>query len=209
MSFVTGTCSELLYASATAATQVVFSSLATETQLNLASGTMGVQAHLPPDFWLPNNTSVGRGIKIVARGIFQVVAATTPTLAFTVRLGAAGTNITTPSAGPIVLQSAATATTSGTTTGYFRIEGDVILKAIAGTGGNSTATAVGEIITNGFGTTVGVATIVPMYGAGATPGTIATVDTSITNYINVDAAFGATGATNQITLQQLLVYGLN
>jgi hypothetical protein len=209
MSFLTGTNTELIYASTAAFTQVVYSSVATETCLNPGSATNGPQAHLPPDFWLPNLNAVGRGIKILARGIFQVVSATTPTITFNIRGAGTGStpNVSTT---PVLVGSAALTASSGTTTGFFRLEADIILKTIAGAGGNSTFTGVGEIISQGF-SAVSATTVTasPLYGASATPGTVATVDTSITNYINVNAAFSATGATNEITLQQLLVFGLN
>ena len=49
--------------------------------------------------------------------------------------------------------------------------------------------------------------IYPLWGGGATPGTVATVDHSIANYINFNVACSASSASNSITLQQLLVLG--
>lgn len=195
MSFVTGSVGECLYAStAVGATLATFTS---EAQLN-TTATMGVQAHLPPDFWLPNQTSIGRGIKIVARGILSSTG--TPTFTWTIRSGAAGSTTT-----AIIAGSAALTTGSGVTNQFWEIEADIVMVTILGAGTNSTVRGVGRIISGGLASPF----MYPLWGNGASPGTVATVDTSITNFINVNAACGTSSASNSITLQQLLVYGLN
>lgn len=196
MSFLTGTNTELIYASV--ATGATLASFTTEAQAN-TTATMGVQAHIPPDFWLPNQQSVGRGIKILARGILASTA--TPTYTFTVRGGAAGNVATTP----ILAGSAAIATISGATTSAWEFEADCILKTIGAAGANSTLTSVGRVGGDGMSATANRS----VYGAAASPGTVATLDTSITNYINFNIACSASSASNTITLQQLLVFGLN
>lgn len=196
MSFLTGTNMELIYASTAAGTAK--NTFTSEVQINDTAG-MGVQAHLPPDFWLPNKPqSVGRGIRIVARGILSSTA--TPTYTFTVRGGSAGST----SAG-ILLGSAALTTGSGVTNQLWEFQGEFILESIGAAGANSTGRGIGLLACGGLASPFSYA----LYGGAASPGTVATLDTSITNYINFNVACSASSASNTITLQQLLVYGLN
>lgn len=194
MSFLTGTNVETIYTSTAAGTAK--NTFTSEVQINDTAG-MGVQAHLPPDFWLPTNNQVGRGIRIVARGILSSTA--TPTYTFTIRGGAAGNTTS-----GILLGSAALTTGSGVSNQYFCLEGDIIVTAIAAAGTNTTVRGIGEIRCPGLATTIN-----PVYGGAASPGTVSTIDTSIANYINFNVTCSASSASNTITLQQLLVFGLN
>jgi hypothetical protein len=197
MSFVTGTVTECIYAStATGATLATFTA---EAQLNTIA-TMGVAAHLPPDFWLPNQTQVGRGIKVVARGILSTTS-TAPTFTWNIRSGAfgAGTFSTAVIAGTPALT--AVASQSGA---FWELEADIILTSIGGAGTNSTVRGVGKIVSPGLSPVIGA-----VWGGNAAPGTVSIVDTSITNYINVSAACSTSNASNSVTLEQLLVFGLN
>lgn len=194
MSFITGTNTELIYASTTAGTAKA--SFTSEVQINDTAG-MDVQAHLPPDFWLPSQRSEGQGIRIVARGI--VSSTGTPTYTFSIRLGTAGST-----SAAIVLGTAALTTGSGVSNQIWQMEGDFVVTNIGATGANSAGQGVGLIWGSGFATTIN-----PAYGGAATPGTVSTLDTSITNYINFNVACSASNAANSITLQQLLVFGLN
>lgn len=196
MSFLTGTNVELIYASTAAG--VTQASFTTEQQFN-TTATMGVQASLPPSFWLPNQNAVGRGIKIVARGILASTAS--PTYTFTVRGGAAANVASTP----IIAGTAAITTIAAATTSIWTFEADCILKTIGAAGGNSTLTSVGQVTCDGLLATANCAA----YGAAVSPGTVATLDTSITNFINFNIACSASSASNTISLQQLLIYGLN
>ena len=194
MSFLTGTNSELIYRStAVGATLATFT---TEAQAN-TTATMGVQAHLPPDFFAPNNTQTGRGIRIVARGILSSTA--TPTYTWTVRAGAAGNTTS-----AILLGSSAITTGSGVTNQFWELQGDVVLTTIGAAGTNSTVRGIGSLVSPGLATTIN-----PVYGGATSPGTVATLDTSVTNYINFNIACSASSASNSITLQQLLIFGLN
>lgn len=195
MSFLTGTNMELIYASTAAATAKA--SFTTEVQINDTAG-MGVQAHLPPDFWLPNPNSVGRGIKVIARGILSSTG--TPTYTFSLRAGAAGSTTA-----AILLGSAALTTGSGVTNQAFEFQGDIILTTMGAAGANSTIRGIGLLASGGLASPFSY----PLYGGGASPGTAATLDTSITNYLNFNVACSASSASNTITLQQLLVFGLN
>ncbi len=196
MSFLTGTNTELIYASAAAGTAK--NTFTSEVQINDTAG-MGVQAHLPADFFLPNNTQKGRGIRIVARGILSSTG--TPTYTFTVRAGAAGNTTS-----AILLGSAALTTASGISNKGWEFEGDVFLEAIAGAGTNSTVRGAGMI-----NSPAGLASpfSYELWGGAAQPGTVATLDTSITNYINFNVACSASSASNSIQILQLLVFGLN
>lgn len=196
MSFITGTVTELIYASTAPGTAKA--SFTSEAQINDTTG-MGVQAHLPPDFWLPTPNSVGRGIRIVARGILSSTG--TPTYTFTVRAGTAGST-----SAAILLGSAAITTGSGVSNQFWELEGEVILTAMGAAGANSTVRGIGRIMSPGFANST---LIQPVWGGGSSPGTVATLDTSIANYINFNAACSANSASNSITLQHLLVYGLN
>ena len=201
MSFYTGTGVELLYCSNSASgATLVFNPTITEQQVNTPA-RFGVQAHLPPDFWLPNNNQVGRGIRIVARGSFATT--TGPNFGVFIRAGAAGTG------GPMLLGSAAsTATLNCAAATPFALWGDVILTAIGAAGGNSSFMGRGTISSANLSTPADIISI-GLYGGGTSPGTVATLDTSITNYISFNASCSAANAGNSVTLNQLLVYGLN
>lgn len=196
MSFLTGTNTEVIYASTTAGTAK--NTFTTEVQINDTAG-MGVQAHLPPDFFLPNPTAVGKGVRIVARGILSSTA--TPTYTFTIRLGSAGNT-----SAAIVLGSAALTTASGVTNQPWELQGDITLVSQGAAGANSTVRGTGMLICGGLASPF-------MYGLGAgaslTTPTVATVDASITNFVNFNVACSASSASNTITLQHLLLFGLN
>lgn len=197
-SFLTGTNVELLWQSTSAGTAK--NTFTTEVQINDTAG-MGAQAHLPADFWAPagnRRQAVGVGLRIHARGILSSTA--TPTYTFTIRLGSAG-NITLA----IALGTAALTTGSGVTNQMWELEGDVILETLGASGTNSTLRGEGLIACGGLASPF----TYPVWGGAASPGTVATVDTTITNYVNFNVACSASSASNTITLQQLLVFGLN
>lgn len=196
MSYLTGTNTELIYANTAAGTAKA--SFTTEVQINDTAG-MGAQASLPAFFWQSTPQSTGKGIHIDASGILGSTG--TPTYTFSIRLGAAG-SITAAA----VLQSAALTTGSGVTAQIFRISGDFILQAPAGAAGaNTTGRGTGILWSTGIASPF----MAPMYGAGASPGTVATIDTSITNYVNFNVACSASNAANTVTLHQLNIYGIN
>ena len=197
MSFITGTNTELIYASASSGTAK--NTFTTEVGINDTAG-MGVQASLPANFWQPGKGDVGRGIFIRASGI--VSSTVTPTYTFTTRLGAVA-SIT----GPIVLGSAALTTASGIANVPWWFEGWVVLEAQAA-GAASTSRGVGTLLTDGYSAATTTRSF-PLWGGAASPGTVATVDTTIANFINFNVACSASSASNTITLHQLLVFGLN
>lgn len=200
MSFITATNTELIYASTARATEKT--TWTTEVQINDTAG-MGVQCHLPPDFWLPSaKPSIGQGIRIVAKGYVSTTA--TPTFTFTIRAGAAGST-----SAAILLGSAALTAGSGIANIPWWLEGDIFLTTLGATGANSTVQGEGFIWSNGFTTQGGMNRLAAGAAAAGSAGTVATLDTSITNYINFNAACSASSASNKLRVEQLMVFGLN
>lgn len=196
MSFQTGSVTELLYAST--ASGATLSTFTTEAQLN-TTATMGVQAHLPPDFWLPNQNQVGRGIRIVARGVLSTTG-TGPTYQFNLRGGTSG-NV---SSAPILAGTAANAVAASLSSVPWEFEADLVLSAMGAAGANSTLKSMGILSVGGS-----TGSAWSIWGGGTSPGTVATLDTSVTNYLNLTVACGTSNASNSVTLHQFLVFGLN
>lgn len=197
MSFVTGTVTELLYASTTPS--AAKNTFTTEAQLN-TTASMGVQAHLPPDFWLPNQNQLGRGIRVVARGLLGTTTSA-PNYTFNLRGGAAG-NITT---NPLLAGTGAVAMAVSLTNAAWEWSCDLMLSAIGAAGANSTLQGQGMFFIGGVS-----GAPYPVVAGGTVPTTtVATLDTSITNYLNFNVASSVSNAANTITLNQLLVFGLN
>lgn len=196
MSFLTGSVVENIYASTAAG--ATLSTFTTEAQLN-TTGTMGVLPHLVPDFWLPRPGDVGRAIKVVARGVLSTTSSA-PTYNFILRGGAAG-NITT---NPLFASTGTFTPAVSLTNVAWQWEIDLVLSAIGAAGANSTLRGEGLMVVGGI-----AASAWPVWGGGSSPGTVATLDTSIANYLNFNVACGTSNASNAVTLNQLLVYGLN
>lgn len=195
MSFLTGTNVELIYANTTAGTAKA--SFTSEVAINDTTG-MGVACHLPPDFFMPNPTAVGKGLKIIARGILSSTG--TPTYTWTIRSGTAGNTTA-----AILLGSAALTTGSGVTNQPWELEGDVYLVSQGAAGANSSVRGTGMLISPGLATTInGVGA-----NASLTTPVATTFDCSITNFLNVNVTCSASSASNSIQLQSLQVYGVN
>lgn len=197
-SFLTGTNVEMIYISTAAATAK--NTFTAEAQINDTAG-MGPQAFLPADFFGIGGSremAIGRAIRVVGRGILSSTA--TPTYTFTLRGGAAGAT-----SGAIVLGSAALTTGSGVTNQMWELEGDVALETFGAPGANTTIRGTGVIACGGLASPF----TYPVWGGAASPGTVATFDTSIKNFVNFNIACSASSASNTITLQQLLIFGLN
>ena len=199
MSFVTATVTELLYASTAAGLSQ--SSFTTEQQFN-TSGTMGAVPQIPTNFWLPTASSVGKGIKILARGTVGTTSSA-PTFTVSIRGGAINNVTTTPQ---LAVTPAITPAVS-LTAAPWRMEVDIFLTAI-GTGGglNSTIRVYGEFILAGA-SSGGAASIFPVYATGTAATT--SIQTDTTNYLSFNAACGTSNAANTFALNQLQVYGLN
>ena len=191
MSNQSGIYTDLIYASQVAG--AAKASFTSEFKLNDTT-TMGPTPVLLPEYFMPIS-GVGRGLHIIARGILSSTG--TPTYTFTCRAGAEGST-----SAAILLGSAALTTTSGAASQIWQFEGDVILKTFGAAGANSTLTGVGTLTSSGTANKID-----PLYGAAATPGTVATFDHSILNYINFNITCSASSSSNTITLQQLVVIG--
>lgn len=198
-SFLTGTQSETIYSNSTAGTAKT--TFTTEAVINDTAG-MGPQPILPPYFWQPSaNLNLGRAVRVVARGIRSDVT-TTPTWALTARLGGAAST-----AGPNVGSQAATQISATAATNLlWEYEADLQLTVAGAEGPNSTIRGLGFA---SWQATTSTSLQLPVFGGGASPGTVATVDISITNHLNFDATCGTSSASNSIQLLQLFVFGLN
>lgn len=190
----TGSLVETLYASTAAG--ATLASFTSEAQLN-TTATMGGQFYLPAGYFTASPTSVGRGFRVIARGILSSTG--TPTYTLTIRSGTAGNT-----SAAIVLGTAALTTASSASNQMWEMVGDIIVTAIGAAGANSTVRGTGHVISAGLNPVVAAA-----FGGAASPGTVATFDHSIANYINVNVACSASNASNTITLHELMVQGLN
>lgn len=193
-SFVTGTNVECLYASVAAG--LSSNTFTAEVNQN-TTGTMGVGAKLGADFFTAEPGQIGRGIKIVAQWVISATG--TPTYTFTMRMGSTQGAVT----GTIVCGSGAMTAVSGVTTKGALADGHMILTAIGAAGANSTIRGYGSVSGAAF-TSTG-----DFWGGAASPGTVATFDTSATNYINANVACSASSASNIAQLIALVIYGIN
>lgn len=192
MSYLTTNQGELIYASPLSGTAKA--SFTTEIAINDVAG-MGVRAHIPPDYWRGASDGTLRTIMVHARGVLSSTA--TPTYTFSLRLGTLD-SITSV----IALGSAALTTTSGAASAIWEFEGAFNMRTVGTTA--ATGTGHGQGLFQSFGT---ANKIDPIWGGGASPGTFTTLDTTITNYFNMNVACSASSASNTITLHQLLVFG--
>jgi hypothetical protein len=172
-------------------------SFTTEVPINDVAG-MGAIAELPPYFFGNTPYGVGKAIRIVARGILGSNG--TPNYTFSVRLGAKGSTTA-----AIVLGSAALTTGSGVSAQLFELEGDIVMRTIGDVGAASTVQGLGMIHCGGLASPFAY----PLFAGAASPGTVATVDTSITNYVNFNVTCSASHASNSVTLLNLQVWELN
>lgn len=196
-SFTSGTQTEIIYSNSAAGTAK--NTFTTEAVINDTAG-MGPQPILQPYFWQPSpNLNVGRAIRLVARGIISTTG--TPTFQWFSRLGSAAST-----AGPNIGSTAALTTGSAISNQLWEYELDAQLTIAGATGGNSTVRGLGMLTCpGGLASPFGGA----IFGGGASPGTVATVDISTTNYVNFDAACGTSNASNSIQVLQLIIFGLN
>lgn len=192
MSFLTGTSEEILY-----------SSVATGTQLNTFTAEDNLQKTLPfviipAGFFYSPQGATGKTLRIRACGRLGTTGA--PTFTWSIRL----LTSTTWSAGGIGFSSAAlTAGTTQTLAPWF-LDAEITLRTL-GAGAGSTLAVMGEVRSP-----LGLAS--PF--AGTIPGnnvafTNATYDHSVTNYLFLSAACGTSNALNLIQLEMLKVHGEN
>jgi hypothetical protein len=194
MSFLTGTQSEVLYAST--ATGTALSSFTTEDSL---------QKTLPPVIipagFFYNTSATGKSLKIKAWGRFGA-AATLPTYNWTIRL----LTSTTWSAGGITLGVTNAPVTVASTLAPWTLEAEITMRSV-GVGGASTLLCMGEV-RSAKGMATPFAATIPDNNTAIT---YATVDNSVTYYLFLSASNtgGTSQATNLIQLESLKVYGEN
>lgn len=195
MSFLTGTSAELIYQNIASGTAK--NTFTAEAVINDTAG-MGAQAQIPPYFFAPTPYGLGKSLYILATGILSTTGA--PTFTWTIRLGASGT------AGPIVLGSTALTAATTITNKQWTVEGLITLRTLGAAGANSTVMGTGSVFSvGGLASPFGG----ELWGGAAQPGTVATVDISITNFINFNMACGTSSASNSVQLLSLSVWGLN
>jgi hypothetical protein len=195
-SFLTGTSTEVIYSNEAVGT--ARNTFSVEGIQNDVAG-MGPQPVLPPYFFLPGPQSKGRAVRIVARGIYSTTSA--PTFTLTARLGAAAST-----SASIIGGTGAVVHGSTQTNLAFEAQFDCQLTIPGGTGANSTVRGIGFY---SYGLTTITGGTAQIFGGAASPGTVATVDISITNYLNINANCGTSSASNIYQLLQLIVMGLN
>jgi len=192
MSFLTGTSSEVLY-----------SSIATGTQLNTFTVEDNLQKTLAPVIipagFFYNPSAEGKTLYIKARGRLGTTAS--PTFTWTVRL----LTSTTWSAGGIIIGTTGAVTAGATKTlSPWTLELDVTLRTLA-IGAASTLAFMGMVegpssLASPFAFTI---------PADNTAFTVSTLDNSLTYYLFLSAACGTSNALNLIQLEMLKVYGEN
>ena len=201
MSNIGDTTTELIYASTAPGTAK--DTFTSEVRINDPTG-MGTQARIPAGFFLPGKAGSGlsRAIRIVARGL--VSSTGTPTYTFTVRGGTAGST-----SSAILLGSGALATASGISGIFWELQGDIVLESLAANGGAAaTIRGLGYLQADGY-SAASTTRMYPLYGGASSPGTAATFNPDIDNFINFNVTCSASSGSNSIQLLQLLVYGLN
>jgi hypothetical protein len=209
MSLLTGRGVELLYANTAVGTAVTVANTTTVYNLNNVANLE--LAHIPADFWLPTPDSIGRGIRVVARGIASSSGSSGMDLLFKVMGGTQGATTT----GPILLAATAggPSAVETLTNNHWEVQGDIIMTAIGAAGVNSTVQGIGMTSSSWSTTSQQTPTATfcysIMYGGAASPGTV-NLDTTVANYINILVTGPSSTTTGQtVTLQQLLIFNLN
>lgn len=192
MSFLTGTSVEVLY-----------TSIATGTQLNTFTTEDNLMKTLPPVIipagFFYNLAAAGKALKIKAAGRLGTTGS--PTFTLVARLL---TSITWSAAGIVLGTTGAVAAGATKTLSPWFLDLDITLRALA-TGAGSTIAAMGEVrgpssLASPFAYTI---------PADNTAFTVATLDNSLTYYLFLSAACGTSNAANLIQLEMLKVYGEN
>lgn len=192
MSFLTGTSSEVLY-----------SSIATGTQLNTFTTEDNLQKTLPPVIipagFFYNLAAAGKSLRIKACGRLGTTGA--PTFTWTLRL----LTSTTWSAGGLAIGASAalTAGTTQTLAPWF-LDAEFVLRTLS-IAGASTIALLGEV-RSPLGLASPFAGTIPANNTGFT---LATLDNSVTYYLFLSATCGTSNAANLIQLEMLKVYGEN
>ena len=199
---LTGTWSELIYANTTSGTPK--NTFTAEFSINDVVG-MGAMPVLPAYFFYPGYAMLGKALRVLARGVQLGTASTPPTWQFNFRLNPVVTPANPPT-GPIVAGMPAAITGTTTTNTLWEAEFDAQFITAGAPGNNSTIRGLGALYsTRGLVSPFGS----DLFGGGASPGTVATVDYSLLNTLTVGVICSVSLAANQMTLLQLFMFGLN
>lgn len=192
MSFLTGT-----------GTEVMYSSIATGTQLNTFTTEDNLMKTLPycaipAGFFGTPLTGVGKTMKVKAWGRLGTTGA--PTFTWSLRF----LTTSTWSAGGIGFSTAALTAGTGVTLAVWELEVDIFVRAV-GAGAASTIAVLGKVwgplsLASPFGGTIPTSN---------TAFTATTFDASVTQYLFLSAACGTSNGSNLIQLEGMKVYGEN
>jgi hypothetical protein len=144
-----------------------------------------------------------RSFSILARGLLSTTA--TPSYTFQLRLGT--TLGATFISGTSIGVSAAIVTASGVTNKWWELRLDMTCYTPGLGTGNSTLSGSGYVTSPGGFASPFIYALEP-----TTPDTAtwtATIDNSLTQYLNLSVTSTASSASNTLTLKQLYVFGLN
>jgi hypothetical protein len=194
MSFITGTSTEILY-----------SSVATGTQLNTFTVEDSLQKTLPhviipAGFFNPSNAGTGKSLRV--RAYMRVGTTATPTFTYTLRL----LTSTTWSAAGVAVSSAAITHGSTVTLAPVQLDFDIICRTVGAGGAANTTLAMMGMLTAGTAFAAGGGSF--SMPAANTAFTV-TIDAAVTQYLYLSAACGTSNALNLIQLEMLKVYGEN
>lgn len=195
---LTGTWNELMFCNSSDYT--AYASSATEGSLIAGGGNE--QPVIPATYFL-NKPGYLRSISLIGRGVFSNTS--TPTIIFQVRIGS--TSGSSNLSGTSVGVSAAITTQSGVTNKWFEFRLDLSCRVTGIGSGNTTLMGSGYVTSPGGFASPFIYPLEP-----STPDTAtwtATIDGSVTNYVNCSATWSSSSASNTATLKQLLLYGLN
>ncbi len=198
MSNLSGTWREVMFDNNLDFTAVASSA----AEASLLVSTPQIQPFIPAMFFDPAK-GAGKAIRLYAAGVIGSNA--TPTIIFQVRLGT--TSGPTYYSGTSVGVSAAITLASGVTNKWWEL--DLLLQCKTPGIGTGAATLFGSgrvISPTGFGSPFTFPLEI------TTPDTAtwtATIDGSLTQYVNLSVTWSASHASNTITCKQLLLEGLN
>lgn len=197
-SFLTGTVTEQMFVNISDYTAFNTSS----AEGSLLAGGSNEQPIIPATFFA-NKQGHHRAIRIEASGVLGTTS--TPTVIFQVRLGT--TSGSTFLSGTSVGVSAAITTASGVTNKWWQLCLDLQCNTVGIGTGNTTLSGAGYVMSPGGFASPFIYALEP-----TTPDTAtwtATIDNSLTYYVNVSATWSSSSASNTITCKRLGLWGFN
>lgn len=156
-----------------------------------------------PALYFDGNKGFGRTVVLEAEGVLGTTS--TPTIIFQWRLGT--TSGSTFLSGASVGVSAAITTASGVSNKWWKSRLTLTCNTPGIGAGNTTLNCEGEVYSPGGFASPFIYPLEP-----TTPDTAtwtATIDNSVTQYVNLSVTWSASSASNTITCKRLLMYGMN